>query len=77
MKRLISILFLTTFLIAGCADDGLDSAATETSDTAATEGSKDFATRVGDSVGTATANADELRSNENERVDEVNEAMDQ
>lgn len=77
MKRTISMLFLAGILVTGCADDGLDTAATETSDTAAAEEPKDFATRVGDTVGTATANADELRSNENERVDEVNEAMDQ
>lgn len=77
MKRLIAMMFLALFLIAGCADDGVDSAVTETSDTAATEEPKDFATRVGDTVGTATANADELRKEENERVDEVNQAMDE
>lgn len=77
MKRMITVLFLALLLATGCADEGIDSAATETSDTAATEGSKDFATRVGDSVGTATANAEELRKEGNERVDEVNEAMDE
>lgn len=77
MKRMISILFLSSFLVAGCAADSPDSAATETSDTAVTEESKDFATKVGDTVGTATANADEMRKDENERVDEVNQALDE
>lgn len=77
MKRLIAMTLLALCPVVGCADDGVDSAVTETSDTAVTEDSKDFATKVGDTVGTATANADELRKEENERVDEVNEAMDQ
>ncbi len=77
MNRMIAILFLTSLLVGGCAADDPESAATETSDTAVTEDSKDFATRVGDTVGTATAKADELREDENERVDDVNQAMDE
>jgi hypothetical protein len=77
MKRMTAALLILLFLTVACADDGVDSAVTETSDTATTEDSRDFATRVGDSVGTATSNADELRQEENERVDEVNEAMDE
>lgn len=77
MKRVIAMLFFALFLVAGCGGgDGAET--TETTDTAATaEADKDFATRVGDTVGTATANAEKLQNEENERVDEVNEAMEE
>ena len=76
LKKILTATMMTLFLLAGCANEG--SQATEATDTAAQEEEKkDFATRVGDTVGTATANADEIRKDESERVREVNEAMDE
>jgi hypothetical protein len=66
VKTLISIAVLTLALAAGCADPGEDELE-----------KKDLATRVGDAVESATARAEQLTEEENKRVEEVNEAMDQ
>lgn len=76
MKRVVFLLLMLAMLVAGCSGGG-DADVTETTDTAVAEDDRDLATRVGDTVGTATANADEMRQEGNERVDEVNEAMEE
>lgn len=78
ISALLPALLLATMVTAGCTSD--EPAVTDTTDTAAAsaqEPKKDFATRVGDTVGTATANAEKMKEEENERVDEVNQAMDE
>lgn len=82
MKKLIVTLLAALFVVAGCGGDGAQT--TETTDTAATDSAaaeeqpkKDLGTRVGDAITTATDKAEQLKEQENERVEEVNEAMDE
>jgi hypothetical protein len=65
VKILVSIAVLMLAFSTGCADPADDEVE-----------KKDFATRVGDAVDSATARAEQMTEEEKKRVEEVNEAMD-